>query len=436
VIAILRQRLAQAASKKLIRDTATMSLGHAFRLGLQALYFIVIARTLGPRQYGCFVAITAVVGIVTPFVGIGGASTLLKNVSRDRSLLKIYWGNGIVLVCASGMLCAAIIGAIGPYLVGKEMRVAIVCFAISELILGRIVELASFARNAIGHMRATALLNVYSGLSRLICVALLSSIKAHPSVQDWCIAILYGSIGCTIYGVYSVSRIAGISFSIRHIKKDLGEGVYFAVGSSAATFYNDIDKTMLARMTDLSATGIYGAAYRLIDVAMAPIKAMTASAYAEFFRRGRDGPQATSRYAYKLIKRASLFGAGIFVGSLMAAPLLPLILGKSFGNSVEALRWLAVLPLIRCGHFFLGDALSGAGLNATRTIIQIVVAITNVMLNLYFIHYWSWRGAAWTSIMCDGLLVVGFGLALAFAEGQCRAAEKLGKGVLQTPQES
>ena len=416
MITTLKNRFAQGMSSKLARDTAIMSAGQACRLAIQALYFVAVARTLGSQQYGAFVAIVAIVGIAAPFAGVGGPSVLLKYVSVDRELIGVYWGNGLLLILASGSFFTFILVIFGPRVIGSNLRVAIVCMAFSELILARTVDLASFAWAALGRMHKTALLNVYVSLSRLVCILLLSLMKAHPNVQEWCIAVLCGSIACCLYSVWGIGRIAGISIDLERLRKSLTEGAYFAAGGSAATFYNDIDKTMLARMSDMRSTGIYGAAYRLIDVSMAPIKAMTSSAYAEFFRQGVKGPKATSAYAYRLIKRAAPFGAILFVGSMVGAPIVTLILGKDFRNSVEALRWLAILPLMRCGHYFLGDALSGAGLNATRTIIQVIVAATNVGLNVYFIRHWTWRGAAWTSILCDGLLVVGFATALAIVQ--------------------
>jgi O-antigen/teichoic acid export membrane protein len=41
----------------------------------------------------------------------------------------------------------------------------------------------------------------------------------------------------------------------------------------------------------------------------------------------------------------------------------------------------------------------------------VVVALLNIGLNLVLLPRWSWRGAAWTSLGCDGLLVVVFWLA-------------------------
>jgi O-antigen/teichoic acid export membrane protein len=38
--------------------------------------------------------------------------------------------------------------------------------------------------------------------------------------------------------------------------------------------------------------------------------------------------------------------------------------------------------------------------------LQIVVAIFNILVNLWIIPAYSWRGAAWSSLASDGLLAV------------------------------
>jgi O-antigen/teichoic acid export membrane protein len=422
MIARLKAAIDGIARRKLARDTAVMSLGYIGRLILQAVYFIVIARTLGATAYGGFVAIVAMAGVLTPFTGNGCPSLLLKNVSRDRSALGVYWGNGLLMMVGSGLLFTLLLVSCGPLISGIKMRLAILCIALSELVLARITELASFAWTALGRMRDTALLNIYISLSRLLAVVALALITRHPTVQDWAIAVLLGSVACSIFSAWGITRIARPSFDLKLVRTGLGEGAYFAVGSAAATFYNDIDKTMLARMADLTSTGIYGAAYRLIDVSMAPIKAMTSSTFAEAFRRGAKGISSAEEYAHQLIKRATWIGLALTITLLVGAPLLPHIVGRSFSRSVEALRWLALLPLLRSGHYFLGDALSAAGLNGTRATIQVVVALINIGLNIYFIRHWSWRGAAWTSLMCDGLLVLGFGAAVRYFSWRSRNA--------------
>jgi O-antigen/teichoic acid export membrane protein len=79
---------------------------------------------------------------------------------------------------------------------------------------------------------------------------------------------------------------------------------------------------------------------------------------------------------------------------------------------VEALRWLAVLPVLKSIHYFFADALTGAGYQGVRAAAQIFVALTNVGLNFWLIPVYSWRGAAWSSIACDGLLAISLYVAL------------------------
>ena len=69
-------------------------------------------------------------------------------------------------------------------------------------------------------------------------------------------------------------------------RPEFKEGFYFAVSQASQTIYNDLDKTMLVRLGGLEATGIYGAAYRIVDVSFAPVGALTQATLARFFRHG------------------------------------------------------------------------------------------------------------------------------------------------------
>ena len=212
------------------------------------------------------------------------------------------------------------------------------------------------------------------------------------------------------------------SIDLPALREDVAEGVFFSIGSSATTVYNDIDKIMLSKLSDLASTGVYAAAYRVIDVSLTPVRSLVSAAYPQFFQRGVGGMRATYPYALSLIAKASGYGILTFAGLWILAPVLPHILGSKYDAVVPALRWLALIPFLRCFHVFLADALSGAGFQRLRTGIQVIVALINIGLNLVILPRYSWRGAAWTSLGCDGLLVVTFW----FTALYCRRREELG----------
>lgn len=171
---------------------------------------------------------------------------------------------------------------------------------------------------------------------------------------------------------------------------------------------------MLARLSSLQATGIYASAYRLIDVAFVPVRSLLAAAYAKFFQHGTSGIAGTIDFSKRLLPLAGLYGAIVGIALFFLAPVVPYILGHEYQDAVAALRWLAPLPLLKALHYFAADTLTGAGFQGLRSATQAIVAVFNILVNLWLIPLYSWQGAAWSSLASDGLLVLSLWLAVAF----------------------
>src|SRR5438128_125005 len=105
----MRTLIAKARSSALARNTLWMFLGQGLRIIVQAVYFIVIARLLGPAQYGAFVAVVALVAILAPFATLGFGNLLIKNVVRDRASFAVSWGNALLVAVVSASLLFGVI---------------------------------------------------------------------------------------------------------------------------------------------------------------------------------------------------------------------------------------------------------------------------------------------------------------------------------------
>jgi O-antigen/teichoic acid export membrane protein len=114
----------------------------------------------------------------------------------------------------------------------------------------------------------------------------------------------------------------------------------------------------------------------------------------------------------RLLPKTIAYSMLVMIGLLALAPVVPHILGKEYVGSVSALRWLAVLPVLKTIHSFFADALTGAGYQRLRTMIQIAVALFNILINLWIIPAYSWLGAAWSSIASDAALLCLLGIAI------------------------
>jgi O-antigen/teichoic acid export membrane protein len=256
-------------------------------------------------------------------------------------------------------------------------------------------------------MSWTASFNVLHSASRMAAAIWLAALHPHASALQWGSFYFASTILVAVIAVSVVLvKLGTPKFESARTLSEIRQGVYFSINQSAETIYNDIDKTMLARLGTLEATGIYGAAYRLIDVSFAPVWSLLAAAYPNFFRVGAEGIAATLRYAKPLLLRALAYATFLGLVVVACAGILPHVLGSEYQRCEEALRWLAVLPLFRVAHVFLSDSLSGSGYQGLRSAIHVGVAIFNVLINMWLIPAYSWRGAAWSSVASDALLAM------------------------------
>ena len=403
------QLLSRLTKSGLARDTMHLSIGQGLRLLIQAAYFVLIARSLGPAAYGAFAAVVALAAVLGPFSGMGTTNLFIRDVRSGKREAVICWGNGLLITVVSGSLLTVLVLVLNHFLHLKTSSFIVLVVCISDLIFMKITELAAFGFAASNRMKDTSIQSVVISLLRLLAIGILVLTLHHVSLSEWVWAYLVSGMVGTGYAVYRGTALWGSpQLQLSSLREDLSEGLFFSISTSATSIYNDVDKIMLGRLSDFASTGIYSAAYRLIDVSMTPVRSLVSAAYPVFFKKGVGGIRATYPYAKSLIFKASMYGAAISIGLWICAPILPLLLGKQYILAVPALRLLSLIPLLRCFHVFLADSLSGAGFQRTRTVIQVGVGLLNVIANLLILPRFSWRGAAWTSLACDGLLVVIF----------------------------
>ena len=397
-----------------LRNTASMIAGALMRLGLQGAYFVVIARSLGADQFGAFSGVLALIAALSPFASLGMGNLMIKSVSHDKAAFRESWGNALftTAVLSTAFLVMVLLGS--HFVLPREIPWLLVLFVgLSDMLLVNVVTLAGQAFQAFEHLHKTSSLQVVLIGARVATALALIVIVHHPTAMLWSIGYFLGTAASALYALVWVCRKLGwptVAFGA--VKRQALEGLYFSVSLSSQSIYNNIDKTMLARLSTLDGTGIYTTAYRMIDLAFQPVSALLASTYARFFQHGAEGLAAATRFAKRLLPFSVGYGIVAGLGLALAAPLVPHALGASYARAVEAVWWLSPIIVLRSVHYFLADSLTGSGFQRVRTFVQLSVAGQNVLLNLWLIPGYGWRGAAWASLASDGMLMVGLALSI------------------------
>ncbi|MBZ5697609.1 MAG: oligosaccharide flippase family protein [Acidobacteriia bacterium] len=420
-IANWKRRIIQS---QIVRNTISMLAGGAVRLGLQAVYFVIIARLLGPSQYGAFVGAAALIGVVSPFAMLGTGNLMIQSVARDRTTFRESWGNALCMtgIASGALLILILLGSRLIFARGISLSlVALVGF--SDLFLAGIVGVAGQAFQAFEQLHRTARLNVTLTGTRAVAALGLAIFVRHPDAALWARLYLLSTGVAAVYAFGCVQRYLGSpSVALGLLRHRMREGFYFSFSLSSASIYNNIDKPMLARLSTLDAVGMYATAYRVVDIAFQPVGALLASAYARFFRHGENGLAETTVFAKRLLPFSVSYGVFAGLGLVVGAPLLPKVVGHNYATAVEALWWLSPLVLLKSVHYFLADSLTGAGFQGHRTAVQAIIGFQNVLLNLWLIPAYGWRGAAWSSLESDAMLIVTLAATIVFLTRKQRSS--------------
>lgn len=399
-----QRRVWQYFRSTVLRNASWALSAQGLQLAGRFGYFVIAARVLGPKEFGTFVACTALIEAFSPFASFGTEKLLVKYVARDRSLLQLYVGNALVVTVGCGciltLLAIWIRSAVLPASATSRMLAAV---ALADLFGRQIVMICCNAFAAIEQFRRYTQLLAGSTALRLLGAIVLTVSSA--TALKWAYLYAVSTLIAALIGLVVVTRCCGSPrFQLKLVVPSMREGFHFSTSAASQSVYNDIDKTMLARLSTLDAAAIYAVAYRFVDAAMLPISSLAAATYPEFFRRGVHGVTSSFAFAWSIIRRSVIYGLLIGIALFVAAGLVPSIMGPEYERSVVALRWLCVLPAIKSVHAFLTDTLTGADYQWQRSLVQIVVAGFNIVLNLWIIRAYAWRGAAWSSVITDLLL--------------------------------
>ncbi len=411
-------RLAQAtappkvkAEGRLRHQAAWLLSGNGATLALQAVYFLLIGRLLGAREYGGFVGAVALVNVLSQFSSLGMEMVLLRTIARDRTAFAVTWGRALAVSSAGFIAMLPALSLYGHFFLPAALLQLLPYLALSDALFGKLTQLSSRALQGAGIIRWSAKLGVMTNFARTLAAGLLYVWAGHSHSQvhllTWVRLYCGASFIVALASLGSVTRLLGRPHWAPIRRHHLLEGLSFSFSSSAISLYNDLDKAMLVSYGMFAAAGIYGAAYRVIDVVSTPIVSLFAAASPRLFRSGAQaGPAGVAPETTRLLRWGTCFG--LLAAPLLAvcAPLLPRLFGHSFAASAGALQLLCLLPLLRGLHYAWGTAITACASQWLRTGTQAGAALLNLLLNVWFIPRWGWQGAAAASLLTDGVLAL------------------------------
>lgn len=393
-------------SRPIVRDTGWQFVGNSARIGLQSIAFVLIARVLGASELGAFSAILAVVLMLSPFVDYGAYGLIVQDVTSGIPTSRAV-GNSLILTTLALPLALMVVAFLKDLLLGHQSWQIVLPLAVTAFVGIKLYNVCRAVLVAHRLMFNGAMLEILNGTSYL--AAVLAAMFLDAGLEEWVWIYCIHSLTVGILGLILICIKWGIpDWSIGEVIKRFRLGIHFAIGGAVNTAYNDLDKTMLARLSTLEATGVYTAAHRFTSMLMVPLMAFVSALYPRMFAAGRTGLCSARAIARRAVPVALAYSALAGVAVWWGAPIIVDLLGEDFADGVPALRMFTLLLVIQAVAVLFADALSGSGYQHIRSSSQVLALCLNVALNLVAIPRYGWAGAAMVAIVTQVCLLLLF----------------------------
>jgi O-antigen/teichoic acid export membrane protein len=397
--------LRAARDSKITRNAGWLLAGELFGLASQLVMFILVTHTFENDVYGTFVGVVSLALFVGPFSSFGAGYLVVQRVvSRGEALIPAIlraWTTVIVGALLIGGLLVAFHGFVLP----QATTILLLEILCAELFFNQLVQANRFIGQAIDKLWLTPVMTATSGVMRVLFAVWYLRIRSNPTIEGWGVFYVLSVAVGAIVGIVIIWFMVGDQIRAKFpSRRDLGEGLTFSINVSSAMLKGDADKFLLARMNQAAANGVYSAGYRILGLATVPNTALGDATYARFF--AASGPKEAIALAKRLSAVSLVLNTISGVVVIVGASFITGLLGDSYADTAEVLRWIAFVPLLSAWQLFAGNALSGIGHHRTRLYQTMSSAGLNIVLNIILIPSMSWRGSAIATIITELYLVV------------------------------
>jgi len=380
------------------------------RMACQALVLILSARLLGVENYGVISAVVAISLLLGPWSGLGYDFVALRAVSRDkRESSRYFWLGVRTIVRTSSLLIAASLVIVWLWF-NDHYRLDLVALVFTaELACLRVTELIAKIFQGSHLFREMAVTRLSNSVGRLLVLASVATTVSRLTAVQWAWAYLLAGFLSLVFSLLLLQKKIGINGPKSASNGEgLSDGIHFAAGITSVRLNSEFDKALVLEFAGASSAGVYGAGYRLISSAVAPVVSLVNVVVGSLFRLQADSQRVSLRNrSLLLITVATSYGAAIAIALWSFLPAIAnMIFGEDFHAIVEGLLPLALLPVAMSGRLVGEQVMAAASKLRFRTMAQWIIAVAAVSLNFVLIPEYGWTAAAWILLVGEASLAI------------------------------
>ncbi len=400
------------SEERILKNTSYLTLAFVLQKILSFLYFIYIARSIGPVDLGLYDPIKSLIPILLILIDFSLSVVLVREIARAPERVEEYLGSVLGIKAVFAFVVILGMGLFTNFS-GYSVLIKTVLYLDAIIVILDTFTLTFFAvfrglqnmkYEAIG-MIGTQILTIIFGVTGL---------QLNWGLRALFVAVIIGSIFNFIFSFLMVRRKIKIrirlSWNKKIIKSFLKIAVPFAIAAMFVKIYTYTDRYLLLLFSGRGAVGWYVTAHKLtyaLEFIPSAFAASIFPAMSSFFIYDRSQLARTFTRASRYLL---IIAVPISLGVLVLADKIVLTLyGLDFETSIFPLRILMIGLLVIFLNFPVGAFLNACNLQIKNTINMGITVAINVALNLILIPQYSFNGAAIAALV-SGIVLFLLGL--------------------------
>lgn len=389
--------------RRVARNTGVQLIGRVLNGLVWLPTLMILTRYLGTEGVGDYLLVLAFLAFLN--VSDLGVSTIaVRELSSGEGRSEALLGNVFLIQVALAM-AAMVLASGAAFLLGysAEVTLAISLGTMSYLFiaLGSSSMGATFAANL--RMEFEALANIARALVFISLVALvvIQGLGLVALVLAYDASILAKSALVVLFSRKFVAP--SFRFDPQLCRRLLVAALPLGIANMAWMAYNRIDMVMLSKMKAGEALGLYGLAYRFVELAWPFSFLFVVSVYPLLSRYYRTGDGERFR---RLLQRSldflGLMAIGLATALIVfAEPIISIVASDEFLPAATSLRILSLAIVVVWLGNLIYHALFAIGRQAAVAWACVLGLIVNVGLNLVLIPRFGFNGAAAATVVTE-----------------------------------
>lgn len=389
--------------QKIAKNTGLLFISQIITYIMSFIALIYTARYLGALNFGTLSFALSLAGILTIFTDIGLSSLMTRELARDKSMVKKYTGNVIMLKIVLS-LATVLFSILLIYFLNYDKQTILVVFlVVLSYVLTSFSQMFYSIFQSQESMEYQSLGQVLNSL--FLFVGVIGAIYVGLNVLYFAMAyfISSGIVTCYTLVIYrNLFSFPKMEFNSKFCKKLVKEALPLSLAMIFSTIAFRVDTVMLSAMVGNTAVGWYNASYRLIEALMFIPAVFTAAIYpvtSNFYVSSHNSLKIVYKKSFEYLTILSI--PLVVAVTLLADKIILIIYGGQYIESVIALQILVwSIPFIFLTYMFSTIMIS---INRQNLALKVVIVsmIFNIIFNLMVIPVFSYVGSSLITVLTE-----------------------------------